>query len=430
MAKISKRIVDAAHPTDKAYFVWDDTLKGFGLLVLPSGIKSYVFQYRTPEGRTRRATIGKHGTKTADQARDEAKAMERMVATGGDPLGDKKAKRESLTVEKLLGRYAKSARFAEKTEATRINELARIKWHLTPLLGSVFIHQLKPEDVRRAFADIRDGKTATTEKTKTRGKALVTGGEGVARMCIRNLRTALNWAVDEGLMDKNPAARIRIGTDGTRETILDSPEQYKRFFEAVDKLESTFEIPRNAANIFRIIALTGARRGEILRLRWRYVDLKKGVITIPPRAAGANKAGKRTGKPRIIGLPAAVQAILAAQPQGKPDDLVFPASRGGKELSLSKPWETVRAKAELPAGFGLHGFRHSLATQFAIAGAQAAELMTTLGHAQLSTVQKYLHWAQDARASLAERAAAHITAALEPKPAAEVVAIDGKGAKS
>ena len=78
-AKITKTLVDASEPTDKVLFVWDLEIKGFGLRVMPSGVKSFVFQYRTPEGRTRRATIGKYSVMlTADQARKKAKALSNM----------------------------------------------------------------------------------------------------------------------------------------------------------------------------------------------------------------------------------------------------------------------------------------------------------------------------------------------------------------
>jgi len=50
MTKITKRIVDAAMPDSaERRIVWDEQIKGFGLLVLPTGVKSYVYQYRTPK---------------------------------------------------------------------------------------------------------------------------------------------------------------------------------------------------------------------------------------------------------------------------------------------------------------------------------------------------------------------------------------------
>jgi Arm DNA-binding domain len=61
MPKLTKRTVDAATPEADRFIVWDIELKGFGLLVLPSGVKSYVYDYRTPEGLKRRITIGQHG---------------------------------------------------------------------------------------------------------------------------------------------------------------------------------------------------------------------------------------------------------------------------------------------------------------------------------------------------------------------------------
>ena len=70
--RISKRVVDAAKPGPKPVFIWDSDLRGFGLLTLPTGTKSFVYQYRTPQGRTRRATIAKVGTIAPDEAREIA----------------------------------------------------------------------------------------------------------------------------------------------------------------------------------------------------------------------------------------------------------------------------------------------------------------------------------------------------------------------
>ena len=63
MPAITKRAVDAAMPSGKDAFLWDDKLKGFGLKVTPAGVKVYLCQYRTG-GRgtpTKRVTIGRHG---------------------------------------------------------------------------------------------------------------------------------------------------------------------------------------------------------------------------------------------------------------------------------------------------------------------------------------------------------------------------------
>ena len=98
---------------------------------------------------------------------------------------------------------------------------------------------------------------------------------------------------------------------------------------------------------------------------------------------------------------------------------------------MSGVWRKVREEANLPEGIGLHGLRHSLASHMAMNGAEAAEIMTAMGHRQLGTAQRYVHWAQDARVALAERATAHIAAALTPKPkkkTAKVVPIK-KGAR-
>jgi integrase len=418
MAKISKKSVDAATPGERPLFLWDGEVKGFGLLVLPSGVKSFIFQYRTPEGRTRRATIGKYSaTLTADQARTRAKAMRRTVEDGGDPLGEKQARREAMTVAQVLSAYLESEKFAGKAASTQSLDRGRIKRHLLPTLGRKYVDQLTAETVRRAFGAIRDGKTAIDVRTGPRGRAIVKGGEGAARMAIRVLRAALNWAVAEGYAASNPAQGVNIGLDGVRKTTL-KKDDYPRLFQTLDKMQTERRLRSEVADAVRVIALTGARRNEIASLIWRHVDLKKGIIELPP---AAHKTGKTTKESRVIGLPAIAQAIISGQPHGKPDDFVFPPAKGDGPISLSKPWRKIRVEAGLPEGIGLHGLRHSLASAMAKHGAQASEIMTALGHAQLATSQKYIHWEEDERAALAERSAAHITAAMTPTAGGDVV---------
>src|SRR5438045_419497 len=96
--KITKEAVDGLPlpPTGKRGHLWDDTLKGFGVMVTSNGARSYIVQYRTG-GRgtpTRRYTIGKHGSPwTPKTARDRALAVLEQVRRRIDPLDAERAAR-------------------------------------------------------------------------------------------------------------------------------------------------------------------------------------------------------------------------------------------------------------------------------------------------------------------------------------------------
>src|SRR5262249_60628387 len=88
--RITKRAVDAAKLKEREYFLWDGELFGFGLRVLPSGVKSFVVKYRVGPGRRapgRRMTIGKHGKLTTDAAREAARKVRAAIVRGDDPAG-------------------------------------------------------------------------------------------------------------------------------------------------------------------------------------------------------------------------------------------------------------------------------------------------------------------------------------------------------
>ncbi len=441
-AKISKRVVDALATPEKREWLWDIEIKGFGIALRPTGTHSYAFNYRDKHGRLTNITIGKVGSMTPDEARKAADRLRRDVMDGRSPLAEKRAARQALTVGDLLDAYLKSSGkkgYLSKAPSTQYVDLGRIERHLRPLLGKHILEALTPADIERAHAKIVAGKTAVDKPSgKKRGRILAKGGEGTARMAVRLLRAVLSWGKMSGVLPAGVSpdlvASTNIGQDGKRGAILDDHDAYTRLWRALDKLTDPSALGDDdkllrteVADAIRVIVLTGARKGEIIGLRWRHVDLKAGRLTLP---LDEHKTGRKTGEARVIGLPALAQTIIARQPAGDPDDLVFRPARGGDRMDLTRPWSIVRTAAKLPAGIGLHGLRHSLASHMAMDGAQAAEIMTTLGHRDIATSQKYVHWAHDKRQALAERAAAGIVAAIsgkEEEPSNVVNIVEARG---
>jgi hypothetical protein len=115
MAKITKRSVDALEPqAGRDVFGWDSELRGFGIRVKPSGVKTFLIQYRNAEGRTRRLVLGQYGTLAPEVARDLARKKLIAVAEGKDPSAERHAARVGITVSEVCDWYL------EEAEAGRI----------------------------------------------------------------------------------------------------------------------------------------------------------------------------------------------------------------------------------------------------------------------------------------------------------------------
>ena len=420
MPSITNRTVSGICPEAKRYTIWDSKLIGFGVIVRPSGTHSYVFSYRNKHSRKRTLTIGKVGTLAPDQARRLAEEARWSVLNGSDPMERKSDPRMRMTVGQLLDQYIESADFTAKAESTRYTDLGRIERHLRPLLGSTPLAELDFARAEKVHKAIVEGRTAQERSgTRLRGRVSVRGGAGTARAAIRLLSAILKWGFRMNVTPQSAIDAVRhvkIGRDAVRSTILEDPDQYVRLWATLDRLTDASNlsvgetlIRPQVADAIKVIALTGARKGEITGLRWKHVDLDKGVIRLPP---DLHKSGRRTGDDRVIGLPKLAIEIVRRQGIPIPDDFVFRSTKPGSEITLSKAWRMVRRSAGLPDGIGLHGLRHSLASHMAMRGAEAAEIMTALGHRDISSTQRYIHWAKDQRQELAEKAASGITSIL------------------
>jgi integrase len=130
---------------------------------------------------------------------------------------------------------------------------------------------------------------------------------------------------------------------------------------------------------------TGMRRGEIMTLRWKHADLKRGQILLHDTKNGTSRAVPLTGL--------ALSMLVDISKVRRIDtDLVFYGNDPQKPVDLTKPWRTAVTKAKL-VDFRFHDLRHSAASYLAMNGASTIEIAAVLGHKTLQMVKRYSHLA-------------------------------------
>ena len=227
--------------------VWDSAVPLFGARRQKGNAVAYVLRFRTAEGRQRWHTIGRHGAPwTPDTAREEAKRLLGEVVRGGDPSGDKIAKRKALTVAELCDRYfddaltgrVRTRNKAAKKATTLAIDRGRIDRHFKPLMGAMSVTAVTRHDVEKFLHDIADGRTATRRKTKARRLARVTGRETAANRSVGLLGAIFTYAVRKEIRPDNPARGVALFADRKRERRL-SDDEFAKFGNALREAEKT-----------------------------------------------------------------------------------------------------------------------------------------------------------------------------------------------
>ena len=216
-----------------------------------------------------------------------------QVARGGDPSGDRNLNRQAITIKELCTRYLTDLeqglilgkRGRPKKASTIITDVRRQR-HIIPLLGTRGVRDLSKADITQAIKDIMAGKTQVNVETeKLRGLAIVRGGVGTATRTIGLLGGILSYAVDLGIIEQNPAHEVRKPKDNVNSRRLSEPEY--RTLGAILRKATADEQYAMAAQMIRIIALTGCRRSEIINLRWEEIDIDGSCLRLTDSKVGA-----------------------------------------------------------------------------------------------------------------------------------------------
>ncbi|MFC4623952.1 tyrosine-type recombinase/integrase [Daeguia caeni] len=409
MAKLTKRVVDAAESRPSDYVIWDDELPGFGLRVFASGKRSYVIQYRQG-GRSRRFTIGLHGIWTPERARQEAKTQLGRVAQGEDPAEEKQIDHKSLSIKELCDLYLADLQAGlilgkggrPKKPGTIVSDVGRINRHIVPLLGTRRVKDLTKADITKAMKDIMAGKTRLVAKTKKlRGKSIVKGGVGTATRTIGLFGGILTYAVEAGIIDVNPAHGVRRPKDNIRARRL-SEAEYRILGEML-KAAAENETYRMTAEIIRQIALTGCRRTEMVTLEWEEADTDSSCLRL--------KDSKEGRSIRPIGLP--VVEYLENRRREADGAYVFPGRDGDAAFgSFPNHWRKIFADSPL-ADITPHVLRHSFASVANDLGFTEITIAALVGHAKGSVTSNYIHTLDTALIMAADTIAGYIQGLLD-----------------
>lgn len=423
MPKLTKRIVDDAEPKEAAYFIWCSDLPGFGVRIHPTGKRVYYVDYRNRDGARKRMTIGAHGKITCEEARKLALQTLGGVTKGEDPATERATRRSSLTVKELCADYMSAAEkgliFGKKRQPKKASTIAqdhaRINRHIVPLLGKKLVKELTRADIAKFIRDVTTGKTAIDEKSdKPRGRVIVKGGAGTAARAANFLGAILTFAVHEGIIEHNPAHGVKRAADKKRTRRL-TPEEYRALGEALKQADENRETWQGVAGA-RLLALTGCRLGEVVKLRWSEVDEAGGCFRLADTKEGAST--------RPIGR--AVFDLLATVERADGCLYVLPAVRGdGCFGGLSGAFERLVERAGLD-GVTPHVMRHSFASVAGDLGFVESTIAAMLGHAAGSVTARYTHHLDSVLIAAADKVARAVEGYMTGVEA-KVVALPKRG---
>ena len=377
MPRLTKQVIDATpFPLAGQVFVRDAELPGFALRIT-QGRKSFVLEKRI-RGRMRRLTIGPYGPLTVEQARMLAKAHVGAIAQGIDPAQVRQNRLHEPTFADLTAQYLE--RHAPRKRSAR-DDRGMLQTHLA-IFRTRKLTDLSRNDVARFHATVG----ATTPYRANRLVAL--------------LRKMFNLARDWGLYaGENPATHIPFFREESRDRFV-QPEELPRLLQAIAEEPNIY-----VRTVLLTALLTGARRAEVLTMRWEEVSLTRAEWRIPHTKAG---------RPHLLPLPHALVTLLRRVPRVDGVPYVFLGQDGTGHLhDIKRAWDRIRTKAGIP-DVRFHDLRRTVGSWLAGSGESLSLIGKVLNHRDVSTTAIYARLNLDPVRQALERQATKMLEAAAP----------------
>lgn len=396
-------------PAQGNRITYDSDVKGFGVRVTKAGARAFILNYRTRSGRERRYTIGSYPDWSVGAARDEAKNLKKQIDVGHDPMAEVEADRNAKTVADLCDRF-------EQDHLSKVRLITKRDYE------AIIRREIRPEMKHLKVAEV-----SYSDIDGLHHKITKRGTPYHANRTVAVLSKMFSLAMRWGWRDHaagNPAKGIERNQEVKRHRYL-SPNELAGLTKALAEHDD-----RQAANIIRLLLLTGARRGEVQAARWADINLTAGVWT-KPGSTTKQKTEHRvplSAPARQLLSELRTEAEAEAKKKGRDvSEYVFPG-RGGKghRQELKKDWaqlcaaaglvnaETVkdakdRERVKVTPNCRIHDLRHTYASVLASAGLSLPVIGALLGHSQPATTARYSHLMDDPLRQATERVGAIVS---------------------
>jgi integrase len=365
--------------------------QGGSLVVRGKNRKRYVLRWREDEvkpdgtiGRIQRAeTIGFVSQMKRHQA------LEILLARVQSVSQQRRQPKVTMTLSEFVrAEWKPNAALALKKSSMRIYGY-QLEKYIFPALGSMPLRDIQRGQIEECLSGL-----------KLKGHATST-----LRSVRATFSTVLEAAVERGHLDKNPAHGIRIREADFRKE--------RRFYAPVEIRKLLRALAEPCRTVVLTAVLTGMRIGEILGLRWKRVDLRRGTIEVTETySSGEFGSPKTRSSHRVIPVSTALRSVLeshrASSRNCGPEDLVFQTPKG-TPLNAKNLYNRELAPAcdqiEQPR-ISWHSFRHTHATLLSEVGGSLKTAQALLGHSDLeTTLNVYTHSIPDSQKTAVERVA-------------------------
>jgi len=313
---------------------------------------------------------------TFDRKTDARKWIQDTESAIRDGRHFKTTEAKKHTLAQLIDRYIEDV-LPHKGEVTRKGQQYQLLWWKDQI-GYILLSDLTPALIGQQ----RDKLLKTeTPQGKKRSPASV-------NRYLAPLSHALNIAVKEwGWLDDSPMRKVSKYKESQGVVrFLDDAER-KRLLEACKE--------SSCPALYTIVVLalsTGARKNEIMGLRWKDVDLNTGVIRLTKT---------KNKECRVLPLRGHAWDLIRdlSKLRRLDTDLLFPGSNPASPVEINKPWYAALEAAHIE-NFRFHDLRHSAASYLAMNGATLAEIADVFGHKTLQMVKRYAHLSEPHTASV------------------------------
>ena len=389
----TKKVLDKLPlpPVGKRVDYFDTSTNHLTLRVSHVGTKAFVL-YRKIDGVAERLTLGRYPTMTIDQARRMVAQHNGTIAVGQNPAEQKRSLRQESTLGELFGRYM--VEYAKPRKKSWEIDEQRYNVHLAHWQNKK-LGVIKKQHVQKLLIYIAENQRFIEGVDKLgRRKVKKVGGKGASNQILRLLRKVFNQAIDWGWEGDNPCTRLKEYKSQSRDRYLECDELPK-FFEALG------EEPNMIARDYILASLlTGARRTNVLEMRWDQINLERREWLIPKTKNGESQ--------RLPLISAMLTLLENRKVEANGSEWVFPGHGStGHLTNPDKTWKRVLSRAGIDDARGtwLHDLRRSMGSWQVNTGASLSVIGKSLNHKNINTTAIYARLAMDPVRESMEKAA-------------------------